>query len=271
MSVDAFWAGVRLYMERFPAHADAGTYAYFMVISTGANSFLFLMNPFFAVNHTLDEYNALVKPWYDELAALGISIAPKTTYYDNFYDGWMAAFPLDTVASSVMMTGSCLFPRANWKSASLFNSTFDALRSTVTAGYSLLAFNMKAELPDGYTPNSANPAFRKTLLHAITSASWNSATSDAGIRSMMETFTNDVLGKWRATCPDAGAYMSESDILKPKFPQAIYGTNYERLYKLKQRYDPSSLFYTPTGVGSENWVVKSEGGLPDQNGRFCRI
>lgn len=130
---------------------------------------------------------------------------------------------------------------------------------------------MKAELPDGYTPNSANPVFRKILLHAITSSSWNSATSDAEIRSMMDTFTKDVLGKWRATCPDTGAYISESDILKPNFSQAIYGTNYERLYKLKQRYDLSSLFYTPTGVGSEKWVVQSEDGLPDQNGRFCRI
>ncbi|KAJ5198152.1 uncharacterized protein N7498_007269 [Penicillium cinerascens] len=53
VSVDTFWAGVRSYMERFSAHAGAGTYAYFM---------------------------ALVKPWYDELAALGIFIAPKTTY-----------------------------------------------------------------------------------------------------------------------------------------------------------------------------------------------
>lgn len=29
VSVDTFWAGVGSYMERFPAHADAGTYADF--------------------------------------------------------------------------------------------------------------------------------------------------------------------------------------------------------------------------------------------------
>jgi hypothetical protein len=170
-----------------------------------------------------------------------------------------------------MMTGSRLFPRANWEDPTKLNSTFDALRATVTSGLPLLAFNMKAELQDGNSPNSANPAFRETLMHAITSISWTNTTSNAAIKSKMDHFTNNVLSKWRSTCPDAGAYMSESDIQEPNFQQAFYGTNYQRLYELKQKYDPTFLFYTPTGVGSENWVVKSIDGLPDQNGRLCRI
>ncbi|KAJ5397076.1 hypothetical protein N7509_005189 [Penicillium cosmopolitanum] len=270
VSVDAFWAGVRSYIERFPQNADAGTYAYFWILATGADSFTFLMNPFFAVNHTLAQYNTLVKPWYNDLEDLGISITPNSTYYDNFYDAWMAGFPLETVASSVMMTGSRLFPRSNWETPSSFNATFDALKETISAGYSLLAFNMKAELVDGYPSNAANPAFRETLLHAITSTSWDANATNTEIKSKMEDFTNNVLGKWRAVSPDAGAYMSESDILEPNFQQAFYGSNYARLYKLKQRYDPTGLFYAPTGVGSEDWVVKSLDGLPDQNGRLCR-
>lgn len=271
VSVNTFWAGIRSYIERFPAHADAGTYAYFWVLNLGDDSYEFLMNPFFATNHTLAEYNALVKPWYKELADLGISITPNSTYYDNYYDAWMAGFPLETVGSTVMMTGSRLFPRANWETTSLLNSTFEALRTTVTAGYPLLAFNMKAELQDGYPSNSANPAFRNTLMHAITSTSWSSTANNTAIKAEMETFTNDVMGVWRATCPDAGAYMSECDILEPNFKEAFYGSNYARLWKLKQVYDPTFLFYAPTGVGSDNWVVNSEDGLPDQNGRLCRV
>ncbi|KAJ5594341.1 uncharacterized protein N7459_000549 [Penicillium hispanicum] len=271
VSVETFWKGVRAYFDRFPTNADAGTYAYFWVMSTGTDSFEFLMNPFFAVNHTLAEYNALVQPWYDELKALGIPFTPNSTYYENFYDGWDAGFPLETVASSVMMTGSRLFPRANWANETIRNETFAALRSTVTAGYPLLAFNLKAELPEGYADNSANPAFRDTLLHAITSTSWSSNATNAEIKSNMEDFTYNVLGKWRATCPEAGAYMSESDILEPNFQQAFYGSNYARLYQLKQLYDPTFLFYAPTGVGSEEWKVQSLDGLPDQNGRLCRV
>ncbi|KGO48556.1 FAD linked oxidase, N-terminal [Penicillium expansum] len=269
VSVETFWAGVRSYLERFPTHADAGTYAYFWVLPTGPGAFTFLMNPFFAVNHTVDEFNALVKPWYDDLHELGISIQPNSTYYDSFYDGWNAGFPLEGVASSTMMTGSRLFPRANWETSTSLNATFNALRATITDGFALLAFNMKAELQEGFTSNSANPAFRQTLMHAITSTSWTNTTSDADIKVKMDGLTK-AIGKWRAVCPDSGAYMSESDIQEPHFQQAFYGTNYDRLYRLKQRYDPTGLFYVPTGVGSENWVVKSLDGLPDQNGRLCR-
>ncbi|KAJ5336750.1 FAD linked oxidase N-terminal [Penicillium brevicompactum] len=270
VSVDTFWAGVRSYFERFPAHADAGTYAYFWVMATGTNSFTFLMNPFFAVNHTLAEYNTLVEPWYNELDSLGIKVQPNSTYYDNFYDAWMSGFPLETVASSTMMTGSRLFPRSNWEDSKSLNNTFNTLRETVTAGFPLLAFNMKAELQRGFAANSANSAFRQTLMHAITSTSWTETTSNTDIKVKMDHFTNDILGKWRAVSPDAGAYMSESDIQEPHFQQSFYGSNYKRLYQLKKRYDPSTLFYTPTGVGSEEWTVKSLDGLPDQNGRLCR-
>ncbi|KAF7121857.1 hypothetical protein CNMCM5793_009411 [Aspergillus hiratsukae] len=270
VSVDAFWAGVRAYFERFAAYADAGHHSYFWVRATGTDSFEFLMNPYFAVNHTVAEFNALMQPWYDQLEELGITYSPNSTYYDNFYDAWWAGYPVETVALSTLMTGSRLFPRANWENATLFNITFETLKSTIEAGHPLLAYNLKAELPDGYPTSSANPAFRNTLMHAITATSWASNATNAEILASMNHFSDAVLGQWRETCPDAGAYMSEADILEPNFQQAFYGENYPRLYALKQRYDPFGLFYAPTAVGSEDWTVETEDGLPHQNGRLCR-
>ncbi|KAJ5124164.1 uncharacterized protein N7515_007989 [Penicillium bovifimosum] len=88
-------------------------------------------------------------------------------------------------------------------------------------------------------------------LHAITSTEWTNTTSDSAIKSKLNYLTNNVISQWRAVCPNSGAYMSESDIQESDFQLAFYGSNYERLYKLKQRYDPKSFFYAPTGVGSE--------------------
>jgi hypothetical protein len=66
--------------------------------------------------------------------------------------------------------------------------------------------------------------------------------------------------------------MSEADILEPNFQQAFYGSNYDRLYALKQKYDPTGLFYAPTGVGSENWYMNGQvDAIPTQNGRLCPI
>ncbi|KAL1980807.1 hypothetical protein VTN96DRAFT_3502 [Rasamsonia emersonii] len=270
-SVDNFWAAVRAYYDHFVDFTNAGTYAYFWILPTGNDSYSFLMNPFFAVNHTVEQYNALLQPWFDTLDSLGVSYAPSTTFYDNFYDAWDAGFPLETVGSVDMMTGSRLFPRANFVNETLLNITFNVHRQTLEAGYPILAFQMKADLPADATPNAANPAFRQMLMHAISSTTFAAGASNAEILADMNYFTFDVLGPWRETCPESGAYMSEADPLEPNWQQAFYGENYARLYSLKQQYDPTGLLYARTAVGSEDWEVQSVDGLPDQNGRLCRV
>lgn len=76
----------------------------------------------------------------------------------------------------------------------------------------------------------------------------------------------------REIAPGSGAYMSEADFLEPNLQKAFYGSNYARLYELKQRYDPMSVFFALTGVGSEDWEVQVTDPLPyswNNNGRLC--
>lgn len=175
------------------------------------------------------------------------------------------------------MPGSRLFPRQNWADEIILNATFHALKTTISAGYSLLAYHIKFPKP-AFTPNpptnAVNPAFRTALMHAIIATSWTTPnTSTTAILTQMHHLSGSVLDIWRNVSPDAGACMSESDILEPHFQRTFYGAdNYPRLCELKLRVDRAGLFYAPTGVGSERWRVESETapGFPDQNGRLCR-
>jgi hypothetical protein len=52
--------------------------AYFWVMYIGTDSFLFLMNPYSAVNHTVAEFNSLIKPCSNKPCRLGIYCTPDT-------------------------------------------------------------------------------------------------------------------------------------------------------------------------------------------------
>lgn len=49
------------------------------------------------------------------------------------------------------------------------------------------------------------------------------------------------------------SYLNVGDPNEKDFQQVYWGSNYERLLAIKQRWDPDDLFITHLGVGSENW------------------
>ncbi|KAJ5817483.1 FAD-binding type 2 [Penicillium robsamsonii] len=51
-------------------------------------------------------------------------------------------------------------------------------------------------------------------------------------------------------------YMNEADRNDPSWATNFYGTNYLRLEAIKKKYDPTGLFYCPTGVGSPSWYQR---------------
>ncbi|MAD84572.1 MAG: hypothetical protein CL912_16560 [Deltaproteobacteria bacterium] len=70
-----FWAGVRTFFNYFIPLSNAGTYSYFWVFPGAVPTFS--MNSFFAPNWTISETQALLKPWFEDLASLGITSLPK--------------------------------------------------------------------------------------------------------------------------------------------------------------------------------------------------
>jgi hypothetical protein len=78
----------------------------------------------------------------------------------------------------------------------------------------------------------------------------------------------------RDIAPDSGSYMSEGDLLEPNQQEAFYGAHYDRLYRLKQRYDPWGLFFALTAVGAEDWEVQVTDPVAyswNNNGRLCPV
>ncbi|KAI0169579.1 FAD binding domain protein [Hypoxylon sp. FL1284] len=271
LTVDQFWAALRAFFDGFVTYTDAGNYEYFRISKVGEGQFATDMGPWFAPGMSKAELEKLVGPLLAQFEALGVHVDPLYTEYDDFYDAWLASFPIEPFASNAIRQASRLFPKSNWQDSAKLNATFDAIKSVVEDGGYFLGFNI-APAPKGYPDNAVNPAWRNTVLHAILASMWNATDSEANIKAASDRLTFDWMKRWRDVTPGAGSYMSEADYIEPDFTQAFFGSKYQRLYRLKQQYDPFSVFYAHTAVGSEDWHMSEMilGNLPSQNSKLCR-
>jgi FAD/FMN-containing dehydrogenase len=58
----------------------------------------------------------------------------------------------------------------------------------------------------------------------------------------------------RKIIPKAGTYLSESNYFEESWQESFWGPNYARLKTIKEKYDPTGLFFIHHGVGSEIWT-----------------
>ncbi|KAK2763783.1 hypothetical protein FQN54_009400 [Arachnomyces sp. PD_36] len=275
ISLPTFWQAIRYYFDYFIPHTDAGIYSYFFILPTGPNpqDRTFVMQPFFAPNKTTSDVESLLSPWLTQLSSLGIPITPNTTTYPSFHSAWKSSFPLEILDKTHGADGSRLFPRSNWADKPTLDATFEAWKTSSDNGLSLISFNIAPTLSRGGNPdNAVNPAWRSTLMHSIQSVSWPSNATVDEIKSARDAFTNGDMQRWRDVTPGSGAYLGESDRMEPGFQQAFYGEGvYERLLGVKREVDPWEVFWAATAVGSEGWEVRTEDGLPGEDGRLCRV
>ena len=54
--------------------------------------------------------------------------------------------------------------------------------------------------------------------------------------------------------PKSGSYVNETNYFEESWQESFWGPNYARLKTIKEKYDPTSLFFVHHGVGSENWT-----------------
>ncbi|KAE9366414.1 FAD-binding domain-containing protein [Stipitochalara longipes BDJ] len=100
--------------------------------------------------------------------------------------------------------------------------------------------------------DAVNPAWRKALIHAVTSQNWTpfNETDRATVEHNINEVQTEAL---RKLVPDSGAYINEAYWDEPNFQRSFWGFNYERLLRIKRTVDPDDVFWCHICVGSEGW------------------
>lgn len=266
---ETFWAAIRGYVDSWIANADAQTYTYWVLIPSNG-TFSFSFSPFFAPGKSEEEATALLQPWFDELNALGVKFDPNITHFDNYYDAWRSSFPLEAVQKPNVATGSRLFPRENFETEEKRQEIYEHIRTSSEKNRVQVHFNIQAKDPYNLD-NAVNSHWRPLVSFSMQSVRWPLNSTAEEILKIRKEFQDVDMQSWRDISPGAGSYLAEADRLEPDFGYAFWGDKYPRLLELKSKLDPQDVFFATTGVGSERWRVESEDGLPNENGKLCRV
>lgn len=132
--------------------------------------------------------------------------------------------------------------------------------------------------------NALNPAWRDSIVHIITSQSWNDSLPEQTAHETIRKMTHGKGYALRQLAPDTGAYYNEVCIIlylllhcsgtfsqetwqanpyEPDWQWSFWGPHYARLHAIKQKYDPNGLLWCRHCVGSESWSEQ-------ENGALCR-
>jgi hypothetical protein len=269
-----FWKGINAYMKRFPEFTKAGTYSYFWIWNYGT-TLDFQMTPFFAPNHTIDSYNALTKPFFDDLKSFNISVTPNTTFYEDFYSANKGSWGEDTLGVTTIRQATRLFPKALWETEAKYNSFYNTIKDTVMNGHTVGGYHMAPGNPFK-VDNAVNEAWRQTQSFLITANMVPENATPVEFGEASDYLTYNIMDSWRKVAPASiggGVYLNEADIQEPDWQTDFYGANhYPKLLAIKKKWDPMDVFYATTAVGSERWIVDDgDQGAQTQNGRLCRV
>ncbi|KAL6231479.1 hypothetical protein BDW75DRAFT_233574 [Aspergillus navahoensis] len=210
----------------------------------------------------------------EELQSYLASTLELLQKYDMTYDLSINTFPsyhASVASTAVNVTefhvGGLLIPRSTVQSnPDAFISALQAVlqHKAAISSYSL---NVSRPVNSPVSTNAVTPAWRKAAVSLLIGIPFNYTNRQVNIdnqRLMTDVLLPQVSASTRTDGEEeAGAYLNEADWNQPNWQTVFYGENYERLLKIKDKYDPEQIFYGRTAVGSERWVERLDG-------RLCR-
>ncbi|KAL8977429.1 MAG: hypothetical protein Q9205_006767, partial [Flavoplaca limonia] len=257
ISQETFSKSVAAYHAWTTTVVDAGA----MSLGFGSNV-SFSVGPITAPGVTAEELSKLLQPLLDQLRDLGVNYTtPVIRQFPGYLEQYNAMMPELDVA--VAQYGGWLLPR----SVVLDNpdglaAAYENITNGGAGGFTSVALNVNRSVA-GDVYNAVNPAWRTTLLDVIITTDYNATepTSLADAIKQQEDMTDKYIPQLKALAPDSGVYLNEGDWHDPDWKQAFYGPNYAQLKSIKKKYDPNSIFYATTAVGSDDWVIEDPGRL----------
>ncbi|TWU71201.1 hypothetical protein ED733_002436 [Metarhizium rileyi] len=260
-AMKSWWAAL-------PDLVDTGATVIWSVSSAG-----FSLNILTALNKTARQVEQMLNPFLHQLDDLVVPYdftTTETASYYKHYNDTNGPLPYGVWPATTFFSGR-LIPRAIVQTDDGISSltlAMDAIIEDESAGswyYGCQAFNVRnISHPD----NAVVSHWRDAIGFCLFISPWDWTVPWSEMLARKRHLGQVIYPAIEAATPGGGAYLNEVDpfVYPPGssgWQKAFYGENYAKLRWIKDRWDPESVFYAYTAVGSEHWVT-------DDSGRLCR-
>ncbi|KAB8069122.1 hypothetical protein BDV29DRAFT_161738 [Aspergillus leporis] len=238
----------------FPRLQNAGIHGYY-TMSGAPMAFSLALFEYNTVNGTSE---AILKPLLEILEAANATATFKTSWLwkASWYD-FVKTMPLFGSTGEMHATRASRFiPERAVEDIELLAGTLEAIAAPSPDLPGVTVPSISGTMTGSRKPvdNALNPAWRDSIVHVITTQSWDDTLSDDLATKAIHDMTFKRGYALRQLAPDTGAYVNEANTNEPDWQWSFWGPNYPRLQAIKQKYDPDGLFWCLHCVGSEAWI-----------------
>ncbi|KAH7088379.1 hypothetical protein FB567DRAFT_620770 [Paraphoma chrysanthemicola] len=268
-----FWDLVAYIMSEFPRLKAGGLQGYSTLLPPsavpGSSSWLWSWG-FNLYNKPNGAAEALLAPIIDRLDPInGTTIIYQSSVqsYADFFSLWNSTIGDEAVAVGGATLGSRLLPASSLADPKQLSTVLQKLAAPppgqAAAGQVLQPYIIANNQTGRDGSVAVTPAWADAVLHLVISEGFRDNDTFAEAQPVFNRMTYEQLSLLKSLAPESGSYQNEGDPFDPNWQYDFFGKNYAKLKEVKERYDPESVLWCISCVGSKEWA-------PDEKGRLCR-
>ncbi|KAK4221981.1 6-hydroxy-D-nicotine oxidase [Podospora fimiseda] len=254
---DVFWNATSVFHKWSNHFVDNGLYVYFEIFP-----FTLRARPFVAIDKTAAQLDALVAPMLAELTSKGIPFEYTSKEYPTFYQLYTDLFEAEAAAGSAL-TGGWLINHDDV--ANNNDGIIEAMKALSFPAPDAMAFMVGHLFNPGYgkpvADSSVHPGWRNATNFVITVVPVEIGATKARKAYLQDILTNRVDQPLRDASTSGATYANEADPYQPNWQGHFWGSNYNSLKTIRNKWDPKGIFYAIATPGTEDWEVIQDGNM----------
>ncbi|KAI1824157.1 6-hydroxy-D-nicotine oxidase [Xylaria intraflava] len=243
---------VDLWHAALPDILDAGIMATYYATNT-----TLVVYSLTGYNRTKEDISSALKPFINTLSNMNLELRPNYTSFASYHDHYSYYYgPLPAghfgVAGATLIGGRFLLRSA-------LPDVGPAI-SGLLSKEGVMLVGQAVNIARFESPTRAViPQWRRAAVMSSYALPYDFSAPFSEMQARQDHITKNIMPKIEAVTPGAGAYINEADYQQNDWQHVFFGSSYEELLVVKEKYDPKALFWNSIAVGSEKWEVRKDG------------